>query len=52
MIEDIVAFYREHGRRCHVDLDPLTLTESIARPLVAHRFYPVPNGMVSAAGDD
>ena len=44
LIDDIVAFYREHGRRCHVDLDPLTLTEAIARRLAAHGFYPIPNG--------
>jgi len=46
LIDDIVAFYREHGRRCHVDLDPLTLTEAIARRLAAHGFYPIPNGTV------
>jgi hypothetical protein len=46
LIDDIVAFYREHGRRCHVDLDPLTLTEAIARRLVACGFYPIPNGTV------
>ena len=46
LIDEIVAFYREHGRRCHVDLDPLTLTEAIARRLAAHGFYPIPNGTV------
>jgi len=44
IVDDIVAFYREHGRRCHVDLDPLTLTEAIARRLAARGFYPVANG--------
>src|SRR5215212_813344 len=43
-IDNIVAFYREHGRRCHVDLDPLTLTEAIARRLAALGFYPIANG--------
>jgi hypothetical protein len=45
-IDDIVAFYREHGRRCHVDLDPLTLTHDIAGRLAGHGFYPTPNGTV------
>ena len=43
-IDDIVAFYRKYGRRCHVDLEPLTLTEAITSRLAAHRFHPVANG--------
>jgi hypothetical protein len=46
LIDDIVAFYRQHGRRCHIDLNPLTLTEAVARRLVGHGFYPIPNGTV------
>jgi hypothetical protein len=45
-IDGIISFYREHGRRCHVDLDPLTLTAEVSRRLAGHGFYPVPNGTV------
>jgi hypothetical protein len=52
LIGDIVAFYREHGRRCHVDLDPLTLTDAIGSRLADHGFYPIPNGTVLYGAPD
>jgi hypothetical protein len=52
VIDDIVAFYRQNGRRCHVDLDPLTLTDSIGGRLADHGFYPVPNGTVLFGAPD
>jgi hypothetical protein len=34
-IDDIIAFYRDGARRCHIDLDPLTLTPEIGEALAA-----------------
>jgi hypothetical protein len=45
-IDDILAFYREAARRCHIDLDPLTLTPEIGSALAARGLAPAPNGTV------
>ena len=45
-IDDIIALYRDGARRCHIDLDPLTLTPEIGEALAARGLAPAPNGMV------
>jgi hypothetical protein len=45
-IDAIIALYRGGGRRCHIDLDPLTLTPEIGEALATRGFAPAPNGTV------
>jgi hypothetical protein len=45
-IDDIIALYRDGARRCHIDLDPLTLTPEIGEALAARGLAPAPNGTV------
>jgi hypothetical protein len=45
-LDEIVAFYRDGARRCHIDLDPLTLTPEVGQALAAHGLAPAPNGTV------
>jgi hypothetical protein len=45
-IDDIIALYRDGARRCHIDLDPLTLMPEIGEALAARGLAPAPNGTV------
>ena len=46
VLDDMLALYRAAGRRCHVDLDPLSLTPELGRALAARGLAHEPNGTV------
>jgi hypothetical protein len=45
-LDGILAFYRTSKRRCHIDLDPLTLTAEVGSAMAARGMAPAPNGTV------